>query len=111
MENSKKVQGRGTAIKHSNPNTIVASVKKNKDGKFGSVTLKKPFALATNRRSPNDRQIAESITSIPSVRAKKLASAASAACHFPVNASNMIVYEYIGFKVKNHSFLFSYALC
>ncbi|XP_050271951.1 protein WVD2-like 5 isoform X4 [Quercus robur] len=83
LENSKKVQGRGTAIKHSNPNTIVTSVKKNKDGKFGSVTLKKPFALATNRRSPNDRQIAESITSIPSVRAKKLASAASAACHFP----------------------------
>ncbi|XP_030954580.1 protein WVD2-like 6 isoform X1 [Quercus lobata] len=83
LENSKKVQGRGTAIKHSNPNSIVTSVKKNKDGKFGSVTLKKPFALATNRRSPNDRQIAESITSIPSVRAKKLASAASAACHFP----------------------------
>lgn len=83
LENSKKVQGRGTAIKHSNPNTIVTSVKKNKDGKFGSVTLKKPFALATNRRSPNDRQIAESITSIPSVRAKKLASAANAACHFP----------------------------
>lgn len=80
LENSKKVQGRGTAIKHSNPNTIVTSVKKNKDGKFGSVTLKKPFALATNRRSPNDRQIAESITTIPSVRAKKLASAA---CHFP----------------------------
>nr|POF21384.1 protein wvd2-like 5 [Quercus suber] len=82
LENSKKVQGGGTTIKHSNPNTIVTSVKKNKDGKFGSVTLKKPFALATNRRSPNDRQIAESITSIPSVRAKKLASAASAACHF-----------------------------
>ncbi|KAK4604436.1 hypothetical protein RGQ29_012796 [Quercus rubra] len=82
LENSKKVQGRGTTIKHSNPNTIVTSMKKNKDGKFGSVTLKKPFALATNRRSPNDRQIAESITSIPSVRAKKLASAASAACHF-----------------------------
>ncbi|XP_075656478.1 protein WVD2-like 6 isoform X2 [Castanea sativa] len=83
VDNSKKVQGRGTTIKHSNPNTIVTSVKKNKDGKFGSVTLKKPFALATNRRSPNDRQIAESITSIPSVRAKKLASAASPACHFP----------------------------
>ncbi|KAK7821475.1 protein wvd2-like 5 [Quercus suber] len=82
LENSKKVQGGGTTIKHSNPNTIVTSVKKNKDGKFGSVTLKKPFALATNWRSPNDRQIAESITSIPSVRAKKLASAASAACHF-----------------------------
>lgn len=81
VDNSKKVQDKGTTIKHSNPNNVVDSAKKNKDGKFGSVTIKKPFALATNRRSPNDRQIAESITSIPSGRAKKGASAASAACH------------------------------
>ncbi len=90
MDNSKKVQDKGTTIKHSNPNNVANSAKKNKDGKFGSVTIKKPFALATNRRSPNDRQIAESITSIPSGRAKKGASAASAACHSSVNASNMI---------------------
>lgn len=77
-DNFKKGQGRGATVKPSNRKTIVTSVKKNKVGKFGSVTLKKPFALATNQRSSNDRQVAESIHS---GRANKVASAASAACH------------------------------
>ncbi|XP_041003389.1 uncharacterized protein LOC121248854 [Juglans microcarpa x Juglans regia] len=76
-DNSKKVQDRGTAIKHSNPKSIMTSVK-SKDDKSGSITLNKPFALATNWRSSSDRQIA---ASIHSTVAKKVASAASAACH------------------------------
>ncbi|KAF5482184.1 hypothetical protein F2P56_002773 [Juglans regia] len=76
-DNSKKAQDRGTSIKHSNPRSIMTSVK-SKDEKSGSITLNKPFALATNWRSSSDRQIA---ASIHSTVAKKVASAASAACH------------------------------
>ncbi|XP_042974243.1 protein WVD2-like 6 [Carya illinoinensis] len=79
-DKSKKVQDSGTAIKHSNPKSIMTSVK-SKDEKSGSITLNKPFSVATNWRSSSDRQIAGSIRSIHSTVAKKVASAASAACH------------------------------
>lgn len=54
---------------------------KGKDEKSGSITLNKPFAVATNRRSSRDRKITGSIRSIHSTVAKKVATAASAACH------------------------------
>ncbi|KAB1199405.1 Protein WAVE-DAMPENED 2 [Morella rubra] len=73
MDNSQKTQGMGKATKQKNLKIAVTSVKKNKDEKLGSAALKKPSAVTTNMTA--------SIMSIHSSGAKKVASAASPACH------------------------------
>lgn len=81
MDNSQKTQGTGKATKQKNFKIAVTSVKKNKDERLGSAALKKPSAVTTNMTA--------SIMSIHSSGAKKVASAASPACHSLVNTCNI----------------------
>ncbi|XP_044464607.1 protein WVD2-like 6 isoform X2 [Mangifera indica] len=75
--NAKKGQVRGLIEKGTQPKNISSTVKKNKDGKIGSVTSKQPLAIATNRRLSSDRQISGSIKGVDSGRATKVVPASS----------------------------------
>ncbi|GAV82502.1 TPX2 domain-containing protein [Cephalotus follicularis] len=76
-KHSKKGQGRVATEKLSNPKNVAILVKKIKERKNGSVVSKQPFAIATNRRLSNDRQLSESITAFDSARPTKMTSATS----------------------------------